>query len=377
MSGTSLPAAAWLLALAELPGMGPARLLALHRAHGAAEAWARVAGGRVRSSPPEVLATLGPRPADLLHGWEVAARRADPAATWRRHQVPGVRVDALGDPGYPEALADDVDPPAVLLRSGHDAALEGPRVAVVGTRRCTRTGREVAEELGHELAAAGVRVVSGLAAGVDGAAHRGALAAGGAPPIAVVGTGLDVPYPRVNTTLWRDVAQRGLVLTEAPLGTPPSPWRFPARNRIIAALATVVVVVESHAGGGALHTVDEAIRRARTVLAVPGSVRNPAAAGTNRLLFDGCGPVRHVGDVLLELGLDAPATPAAGRDRRPTPSAAAARALAAVGWDPTPVDAVARATGLDPGATSLALEELEALGWIHRQGGYVERRGRR
>jgi DNA processing protein len=373
---SALPAAAWLLALAELPGMGPARLLALHRAHGAAGAWARVAAGEVADSPPEVLATLGPRPAELLAGWESAARRADPASTWARHQVPGVAVDALGDPGYPAALADDVDPPAVVVRTGDDAALDGPRVAVVGTRRCTRTGREVARELGAGLAAAGVRVVSGLAAGVDGAAHRGALDAGGAPPVAVVGSGLDVPYPQGHAELWRQVAGRGLVLSEAPLGTRPAPWRFPARNRVIAALADVVVVVESHAGGGALHTVDEAARRSRPVLAVPGSVRNPAAAGTNRLLFDGCGPARDVGDVLVALGLDRP-DGHAERRRRPTPSPTAAQALAAIGWDPVPVDAVAVAAGLGPGAVSLALEELDAGGWIHRQGGYVERRGRR
>ena len=129
--------------------------------------------------------------------------------------------------------------------------------------------------------------MSGLASGIDAAAHRGALAAGSAPPIGVVGSGLDTVYPRGQERLWRDVASAGVLLSEAPLGGAPERWRFPARNRVIAALADVVVVVESHRRGGSLHTVDEADRRGVEVMAVPGSVRNPAAAGTNELLAEG------------------------------------------------------------------------------------------
>ncbi|HSL59793.1 MAG TPA: DNA-processing protein DprA [Acidimicrobiales bacterium] len=397
-----LPPAAFALALAELPAMGPARLLALHRAFGPVEAWSRVGSGRVLDAPA-VMAALRPRPGEVLTAWATAVRRADPAATWARHA--GVAVATVDDPTYPAALVDDVEPPAVLVWHGELEALDGPRVAVVGTRRCTRTGREVAAELGRELAAAGIRVVSGLASGIDGAAHRGALAADGAPPVAVVGCGLDVPYPHRHAALWAEVAARGLVVSEAPLGTRPAPWRFPARNRIIAALADVVVVVESHAAGGSMHTVDEALRRDRTVLAVPGSVRNPAAAGTNRLLHEGMGPARDVSDVLIALGSAGPAPPGAAAPRsgrptaatpagatpaaatpaaatrpgsrrsvRPAPSPDASRALAAIGWDPVTIDAVARDSGLATGPLALALEELDAAGWVHRQGGYVERR---
>ena len=167
-------------------------------------------------------------------------------------------------------------------------------------------------ELGSGLAAAGVTVISGLALGIDGAAHRGALAADGAPVVGVVGSGLDVVYPRGNRDLWEAVSAAGTLLAEAPLGAEPEGWRFPARNRLLAALADVVVVVESKRAGGSMHTVEEAIRREVTVMAVPGSVRNPAAEGTNLLLSEGCAPACSTDDVLVALEL-ATAGPASGR----------------------------------------------------------------
>src|SRR5262249_15322114 len=156
---------------------------------------------------------------------------------------------------------------------GSLAALDRPRVGLVGTRRCTPTGKSVARQLGRELAACGVAVVSGLAIGIDGCAHQGALAARAAPPVGVVGSRLDVVYPKSHRRLWDDVAAAGVLLSEAPLGAPPEPWRFPARNRILAALSDVVVVVESHAAGGSMHTVRAAVDRGIPVMAVPGSVR--------------------------------------------------------------------------------------------------------
>jgi DNA processing protein len=175
----------------------------------------------------------------------------------------------------------------------------------VGTRSATPYGAKVASELGKQLAGAGVVVVSGLARGIDAAAHSGALAAGptAAPPVAVVGTGLDVPYPRENRVLWERVASTGAVLSEAALGTEPRPRVFPARNRIIAALSDVVVVVESHRNGGSLYTAEAAARRSIPVCAVPGSVHSRASDGTNELLVDGCTPVRDVDDVLAAVSL--------------------------------------------------------------------------
>ena len=187
--------------------------------------------------------------------WSAAATRIDVASVWQRHVDAGVGVAALGSAAYPAPLVDDIEPPGVLFMRGDPAAISGPRVAIVGTRDATRYGLDLAYELGRELAAAGVAIVSGLAVGIDGAAHAGALAADTTPPIAVVGSGLDVVYPRRNAALWREVERRGVLLGEAPLGAPPERWRFPARNRMIAAIADVVVVVESRDAGGSMHTV--------------------------------------------------------------------------------------------------------------------------
>jgi DNA processing protein len=230
----------------------------------------------------------------------------------------------------------------------------------------------VAFDLGRDLAAAGVVVVSGLASGIDGAAHRGALAAGGAPPVGVVGSGLDVVYPRGQDKLWHAVAAAGTLLSEAPLGGRPERWRFPARNRIIAALADLVVVVESHRRGGSLHTVDEADRRGRDVMAVPGSVRNPAAAGTNDLLAEGRVPVCSVDDVLVALGLGQ-ARSGDPTDRRVPPDHADRPVLEAVGWQPSTLDQLVLRTGRDLGGLAPALDRLCGAGWVARHGGWYER----
>src|SRR5947208_8419119 len=224
---------------------------------------------------------------------------------WEAYGEAGVAVYVLGNDAYPIVLAEDHEAPAVLFSVGELAAADGPRGAIIGSGRCTRYGRDVAFDLGRDLARAGVRVVSGLALGIDGAAHLGALAAGdgAAPPVAVVGSGLDVVYPRAHARLWAHVAEAGVVLSEAPLGARPEAWRFPARNRILAALADVVVVVESHASGGSMHTVRAAEERGKLIMAVPGSVRNPASAGTNKLLSEGLPPARDTDDVLAAVAL--------------------------------------------------------------------------
>jgi DNA processing protein len=170
------------------------------------------------------------------------------------------------------------------------------------------------------------------------------------------------------------VAGAGVLLSEWPLGTRPEAWRFPARNRIIAALSDVLVVVESHAAGGAMHTVDAADRRGRTVLAVPGSVRSPASDGTNRLLFDGYGPARDAADVLSALGL---ATVGARRSPseppRQAPTGVEAEVLAAVDWEPTGVETVLVRTGLTPTSVALALDRLERAAWVRGDAGWWER----
>jgi DNA processing protein len=244
---------------------------------------------------------------------------------------------------------------------------------VVGTRRCTPAGRAIAAEFGTALAGAGVRVVSGLALGVDGAAHQGALDAGGGAPIGVVAGGFDRPYPVRHRQLWQRVAAAGTLVSEWPLGARSEGWRFPARNRLIVALSEVVVVVESGERGGSMVTAQLAAERGVPVLAVPGSIRNPAAAGTNRLLRDGAGPACGAEDVLTVLSLAGGSTP--GADRRPAPSAAAAGALAAMGWDPVTTNTLAARTGLPPGELAVLLAHLELDGWVAGGAGHWQRIG--
>jgi len=329
--------------LAGHPGVGPRRLAELLAGPGAEQGW-RDVGGDPLVDPERVLAT---------------------------HREAGVDVLLLDDPEYPERLRSDPEPPAVLFVRGDLQAIGSTSVAIVGTRRCTGSGAGVARELGRDLTEAGVAIVSGLALGIDGAAHRGVLDAGGAP-VGVVGSGLDVVYPSRHRDLWDQVATHGVLLGEAALGVRPAAWRFPARNRIIAALADVVVVVESHAAGGSMHTVHEAIERDRLVMAVPGSVRSPSAAGTNQLIAEGCPPVRDATDVLVALGLTA-ATRAAAPDPRVRPDATGRAVLAGFDWEPATLEHLAVRTGLPLPDLALALETLLAAGWVDRAGGWYER----
>lgn len=374
-----LPAEAYASALAGLPAMGPARLVALLSRWPAVDAWAQVCQGRAVTDAG-VARACRPDPAGVARAWRRAAASVDLGAAWSAHVRAGVTVALRGSSAYPGLLETDQEAPAVLFVQGDPGALDARRVAIVGTRQCTRYGLDVARDLGRDLAAAGVVVVSGLALGVDGAAHSGALAApGGAPPVAVVGSGLDVVYPRRHAALWAAVAERGLLLSEAPLGARPEPWRFPVRNRVLAALAEVVVVVESHVRGGSLHTVDAALARDRLVMAVPGSVRSPASAFPNALLADGCPPVRDALDVLVALGLSS-ATAAVDDGEQRTRTAAvddldpdARAALDALGWEAATLDDVVARSGRGPGPVSLALARLERGGWVTSDGAWWER----
>jgi DNA processing protein len=365
--------------LAGLRWMTPIRLRALLEAHGPEGAWRAVVEGR--TADLRAMRGLGTGESELtkLTGeWRsraVALLRAgrDPQAEAHRHEVASVDVLLLGDERYPALLAADRVPPAVAFVAGDTAVLEGPRVAIVGTRRCSGSGAAVARDLGRDLALAGVSVVSGGALGIDGAAHAGVLSAGdGArPPVGVIGCGHDRPYPSRHRTLWEAVRHRGLLLGEYPLGTAPAAWRFPARNRMIAALADVVVVVESHAAGGSLLTVDEAVHRGIDVMAVPGSVRSPSASGTNQLLADGCHPVRDAGDVLVALGLGAGARRAAP-DPRPAPSPAGRDLLSALGWEPATLEQLVVRTGRAVPEVALLLLALESDGWLVSDGAWYE-----
>jgi DNA processing protein len=389
-TGEVLPQEAYVAALMALPALWPARLAALlgiGRAAGreartgvavdarrsAEAAWAVVRRGRAAELPAVRSLLTEADPDAVAAHWAAAAMRVDVGALWATYRRLGVRVDVVGDPGYPPQLAGEGGAPYVVFRSGANPDLAGRTVAVVGTRRCTPAGREIAAELAAGLASAGVRVVSGLALGIDGAAHQAALDAGGASPIGVVAGGFDRPYPARHRMLWQQVACVGTLVSEWPLGTRSEGWRFPARNRLIVALSEVVVVVESHAAGGSMLTAEQAMERGVPVLAVPGSIRSGAAIGTNRLLRDGAAPACGVEDVLTALSLEA----GVGRraDQRATPSPAAAAVLASMGWDPVSTDRLAARTRLEPASLAVLLAHLELDGWIAGGAGWWQRIG--
>jgi len=369
-----LPPEAWAAALAGLPSMHASRLLTLLRTWPPRVAWKHVTN-RTWVRNPACVKVGGVATLAVANEWSCAAAHVDVGAVWHAHVEARVGVAAIGSNAYPSSLASDVEPPAVLFSRGDPNAIAGPRVAIVGTRAATRYGLDVAYELGSDLASAGVAIVSGLAIGIDAAAHSGALAADTAPPIGVVGSGLDVVYPRRNGALWREVERCGVLVGEAPLGARPERWRFPARNRIIAALADVVVVVESGATGGSMHTVSEAERRNRPVFAAPGSVRSPASSGTNRLLSEGAQVACDAGDILVALGLSA-ALSRPVRDPRPSPSAADASLLDAIGWSPASLDGLAARLAMPLGPLALALHRLCEQGWLVERAGWFERAAR-
>ncbi|MFN8162337.1 MAG: DNA-processing protein DprA [Solirubrobacterales bacterium] len=264
---------------------------------------------------------------------------------------------------YPASLRDAADAPWALIGRGDPGLLDGVEpfgaVTIVGARRATSYGREIARELGRELAAAGMIVVSGLAFGIDGCAHRGALDAG--RTIAVLGCGPDTAYPAAHRSLWRRVSETDLVLSEFPPGATPWRWTFPARNRIMAALAGMTVVVEAAARSGSLITAELAADLGRDLGAVPGPVTSRASAGPNNLLAGGACVIRDAQDVL-----DAMLGPGARSIERAGPSLdpALAAVLSAVEDGEATCDGVAAALGLSGPEAAAALARLELLGYV-------------
>lgn len=290
---------------------------------------------------------------------------------------PSMRVLETGQPDYPPALLDVTSPPEAVWLRGR--LPPGPRLAVVGARRCDAYGLEQARALGEGLGRAGVAVVSGGAAGVDTAALTACLEAGG-QPVAVLGTGVDVAYPAANRGLFERIAAAGGLLSEYPPGTPGRRAHFPKRNRIISALALGVVVVRATPGSGSLITADWARRQGRVLMAVPGPVGDPLSAGCHGLLKAGAALVEDVADVMAAAGLTA-----ANRAQldlclpRPTPgpqpdrplSQAEARVVEALGDQPVPVDVIAERAGLEPGRAAALLLELALDGLVDERPGLV------
>jgi DNA processing protein len=268
-----------------------------------------------------------------------------------------VRTVRRGDRRYPPLLAQLHDPPPRLHARGAVEILSQPAVAVVGARSCSAYGAQIARDLARELTLAGVVVVSGMARGVDGEAHRGSLEAGG-PTVAVLGCGIDRDYPRSHADLARRICGTGALISEYPPGVEPAPWHFPARNRIIAGLCVATVVVEARERSGALITADFALELGRDVYAVPGEITSALSAGTNDLLRQGAAPLLSARDVLSSLGLEP-------EERAPPAvSGAAAAVLAVLADGARDADEVGRLVELRGADVSAALVELELAGLV-------------
>jgi DNA processing protein len=290
------------------------------------------------------------------------ARTADVDAYRRELADSGMICATVADPAYPPALRDLHDPPlAVFLRGA--AALPPPAdrraVAIVGARRPTDAGLRLARRLAGFAATSGLAVVSGMALGIDAAAHAGALDAGGLT-VAVLGCGTDIAYPRRHRGLYARIVEHGLAVSEYPPGTAPAPWRFPARNRLIAALAGTLVVVEARARSGALITADHALDLGRDVVAVPGAAGSSSSAGTNGLIKSGAGLVEDEADLAVWLGVDPPDGPEPPADPR------ARAVLERLSGQPAYADDIAAAAGIGPGSTAALLSRLEIDGWLAR-----------
>jgi DNA processing protein len=341
------------LVLSALSGMTARTLLALADREGSAAACLRaVLDGRAGS------------PGD--REW---APRYDAAVLDRALDLCGARVVPWGDHEYPPGLLDLGDPPAVLYVRGRELGSLQPAIAIVGSRNCSALGREIANDLGRGLAAAGVCVVSGAARGIDSASHRGALDAAGTT-VAVLGSGIDVLYPPGSRRLLHEIEAAGAVVSEYPPGITAEPWRFPARNRIVAGLAQGLVVVEGAGKSGSLISVEHALDLGRDVFAVPGPVTSPLAQVPLDLIRDGAVMIRGADDLLFELGYDRRPPSPEGPPNLPWDERRVFERLAG----PSLPDALARAASLSIPEAVAALIRLELRGLVRAVGGRYERR---
>ncbi|MBS3998083.1 MAG: DNA-processing protein DprA [Hydrogenophaga sp.] len=359
---------AW-LRLLRTPGVGSESARQLLAAFGLPEA--------IFAQPlPALLAVVGARQAQALQAppddldSAVDQLQAWLAASPRHH------VLTLADPGFPPELLEMADPPLMLYVAGQREVLQHPRrLAIVGSRNPTPQGEANAHQFARALGEAGVCVVSGLALGVDGAAHSGALEAN-APTIAVVGTGLDRVYPKRHLALAHRIVATGAIVSEYPLGTPPLPAHFPQRNRIIAGLAQGTLVVEAALQSGSLITARLAAEQGREVFAIPGSIHAPQARGCHALIRQGAKLVESAQDILEDLRLILPsATSDASADGKTGDGAD--DLLDAMGFDPVSLDALQARTGLPTATLQARLLELELDGHLGRlPGGLLQRIGR-
>jgi len=357
--------AAWLRLLGT-PGVGADSARKLLAAFGPPDAV-------FRQERAALHAVVGPRLAQaLLTAHDDLAATIETTTAWlaggnNRH------VLSLDDPRFAPELLQTADPPLLLYLLGQIDTLQHPqRLAIVGSRNPTPQGEKNARQFAQALGEAGVCVVSGLALGIDGAAHEGALA-GGAPTLAVVGTGLDRVYPKRHLALAHRIAEQGALISEYPLGTPPLPGNFPRRNRLIAGLSQGTLVVEAAMHSGSLITARLAAEQGREVFAIPGSIHAPQSRGCHALIRQGAKLVESAQDILEDLRITTPGI-AARPARIADPLADPEGLLDAMGFDPVSLDALQARTGLDTGTLQARLLELELQGDVGRlPGGLLQR----
>lgn len=356
--------AAW-LELALIPGLGdPAR----RRLLGALGTPRQV----LAASPAALARVIGEEAARRMGG-----RRGEAAARVEEHlawaERPGNHVLALGDPDFPQTLLSTADPPCVLFAKGRIELLRGDGIAIVGARAATPQGLANAEAFAAALSDAGLTVISGLALGIDAAAHAGGLR-GASSTIAVIGTGADRIYPSRHQALARRIADEGLILSEFPLGTPAQRHNFPRRNRLISGLGLGVLVVEAALGSGSLITARLAGEQGREVFAIPGSIHSPLSRGCHRLIRDGAKLVESAADILEELDRRPAAAPVPDTPTAPEFAAEQARLLEALGFDPVDGDTLLQRSGLTADTLSAILLTMELDGRVARlPGGRVQR----
>ncbi len=356
---TQEPGLASWLQLTLSPGLGAATLRELLKQFGLPEKVLALPRAQLaRYATPQALAALDS---------EEVARAVERALAWA--EQPGRALVTLGDAAYPRLLLEIPDPPALLYCRGRTEFLNRPALAVVGSRNATAQGASNAEQFARTFSAAGLAIVSGLAQGIDAAAHRGGLAAEGST-IAVLGTGIDVTYPAVNAALAEQIAERGLLVSEYPLGTKALAHNFPRRNRLISGLAQGCLVVEAALASGSLITARAAAEQGREVFAVPGSIHSPLAKGCHALIKSGAKLAESAEDVLSELAAFRRTGFASTRAAAQRPAEGAAASLdndpllACMGFDPVDVDSLCARAGLPAERVSAELLRLELAGRV-------------
>ncbi|MBZ0126619.1 MAG: DNA-processing protein DprA [Rhodocyclaceae bacterium] len=310
------------------------------------------------ASPATLARTIPPRQAELLFSHD-AQGEIDRALAWAAE--PGNAILTLADAAYPQRLLEAPDPPTVLYVKGRVELLNTPALAIVGSRNATPQGESNAMAFATTLADAGLTIVSGLALGIDAAAHRGGLRGKGST-VAVIGTGIDRVYPARNQELARDIAAQGAIISEFPLGTPALKENFPRRNRIISGLARGCLVVEAAERSGSLITARLAGEQGRDVFAIPGSIHSPLSKGCHKLIKQGAKLVDDARDILDELGFCAAAERKSAA--APQPDTETAKLLACLGYDSCDVDTLALRSGLTTERLYAILLEMELDGRI-------------